>query len=31
MAWANIELTKNMAEIGYARFIHDYRCWTLVT
>lgn len=25
MAWANIELSKNAAEIGYARFLHAVR------
>jgi hypothetical protein len=25
IAWANIELTKNAAEIGYARFLHAVR------
>jgi DinB superfamily len=25
VAWANIELTKNAAEIGYARFLHGVR------
>jgi len=22
LAWANVELTKNAAELGYARFLH---------
>lgn len=25
VAWANVELTKNAAEIGYARYLHAAR------
>jgi len=25
VAWVNVELTKNAAEIGYARFLHAVR------
>ena len=28
VAWANVELTKNAAEIGYARFLHAVRAGT---